>query len=78
MLNCREVTRLVSELQERRLSVIEKMSLNLHLMMCDGCRNFSLQVPFLRKAMKAYSERLDEVIEERDDTTTLNKDGKDT
>lgn len=78
MLNCREVTRLVSELQERRLSVIEKMSLNLHLMMCDGCRNFSLQVPFLRKAMKAYSERLDEVIDEQGDTTTLNKEGKDT
>lgn len=78
MLNCREVTRLVSELQERRLSVIEKMSLNLHLMMCDGCWNFSLQMPFLRKAMKAYSERLDEVIDEQGDTTTLNKEGKDT
>lgn len=64
MLNCREVTRLVSESQERRLSVVEKMSLNLHLMMCDGCKNFSLQVPFLRRAMKAYSERLDEVIED--------------
>lgn len=78
MLNCREVTRLVSEMQERRLSLIEKMSLNLHLMMCDGCKNFSLQVPFLRKAMKAYSERLDEVIDKPGDTTTQNEEGKDT
>jgi heterodisulfide reductase subunit B len=78
MLNCREVTRLVSEMQERRLSVVEKMSLNLHMMMCDGCKNFSLQVPFLRKAMKAYSERLDEVIDEQGGTITLNKEGKDT
>ena len=77
MLNCREVTRLVSESQERKLSVVEKMSLNLHLMMCDGCKNFSLQVPFLRKAMKAYSERLDEVIGEQGAVTTPNQEGKD-
>ena len=78
MLNCREVTRLVSESQERKLSVVEKMSLNLHLMMCDGCKNFSLQVPFLRKAMKAYSERLDEVLDDPGPVTTLDKEGKDT
>ncbi|EWS64080.1 hypothetical protein Y695_02682 [Hydrogenophaga sp. T4] len=76
MLNCREVTRLVSESQERKLSVVEKMSLNLHLMMCDGCKNFSLQVPFLRKAMKAYSERLDEVIEEPGTANTQNHESK--
>lgn len=78
MLNCREVTRMVSESQERKLSVVEKMSLNLHLMMCDGCKNFSLQVPFLRKAMKAYSERLDEVIDEQGSAPTPNQEGKDT
>ncbi len=76
MLNCREVTRLVSESQERKLSVVEKMSLNLHLMMCDGCKNFSLQVPFLRKAMKAYSERLDELIEEPGTTNTQDHESK--
>jgi heterodisulfide reductase subunit B len=78
VLNCREVTRLVSESQERKLSVVEKMSLNLHLMMCDGCKNFSLQVPFLRKAMKAYSERLDEVIDEPGAAPPPNQKGKDT
>ncbi len=68
----------MSEAQESKLSVVEKMSLNLHLMMCDGCKNFSLQVPFLRKAMKAYSERLDEVIDESGAVTILNQEGKDT
>lgn len=63
MLNCREVTRLVSESQERKLSVAERLSLNLHLMMCDGCKNFSRQVPFLRRAMRAYAERVDEVVD---------------
>lgn len=78
MLNCREVTRLVSASQERKLSVVEKLSLNLHLMMCDGCKNFSLQVPFLRKAMKNYSERLDEVLDEMAAVPPPNKEGKDT
>ncbi|WP_210545802.1 zf-HC2 domain-containing protein [Rhodoferax sp. PAMC 29310] len=76
MLNCQEVSRLVSESQERKLSVVEKMSLNLHLMMCDRCKNFSLQVPFLSKAMKAYSERLDEVIGEQGAATTPNMEDK--
>lgn len=77
MLNCREVTRLVSESQERKLSMVEKMSLNLHLMVCDGCKNFSLQVPFLRHAMKAYSERLDDVINETAVADTPDTDRKD-
>jgi predicted anti-sigma-YlaC factor YlaD len=56
MLNCQSVTRLVSEAQERRLSVSEKMGLKVHLMMCSGCRNFSQQIPFLRQAMRAFAQ----------------------
>jgi len=56
MLNCQSATRLVSEAQERRLSVPEKMGLNVHLMMCSGCRNFSQQIPFLRQAMRAFAQ----------------------
>ena len=54
------------------------MSLNLHLMMCDGCKNFSLQVPFLRKAMKAYAERLDDVIDDPGVASLQKKDGEET
>ena len=64
MLSCREATRLVSERQERPLSVRERMALQMHLAMCAGCKNFSLQIPFLSKAMKAYSGRLDSVLDE--------------
>lgn len=41
MLNCKSATGLVSRAQVRTLSVAEKLRLNLHLMMCAGCRNFS-------------------------------------
>jgi len=60
MMNCQQATRLISESQDRPLSMTEKLSLKMHLMMCAGCKNFSLQVPFLSKAMKAYAKGLDE------------------
>lgn len=62
MLNCRLVTRLISESQERPLSLQEKLNLKMHVMMCSGCRNFSLQVPFLSKTMRAYAEGKDEEV----------------
>lgn len=60
MLNCQQATRLISESQERPLSLPEKLTLKTHLMMCSGCKNFSLQVPFLSKAMRAYADGKDE------------------
>lgn len=63
MLNCRQATRLISDKQERTLSAKERLTLQLHLMLCSGCKNFSLQIPFLHQAMRAYSERLDSVLD---------------
>ena len=40
MLNCQQVTRLLSESQERTLTLQERISLKMHGMMCSGCRNF--------------------------------------
>ena len=60
MLNCRQASRLISEAQERPLSLTEKISLKMHVLMCIGCKNFSLQVPFLSKAMRAYASGKDE------------------
>jgi hypothetical protein len=42
------------------------MSLKVHVMMCSGCKNFSLQVPFLSKAMTAYAKDHDEDISVKD------------
>ncbi|PKO62280.1 MAG: hypothetical protein CVU24_04800 [Betaproteobacteria bacterium HGW-Betaproteobacteria-18] len=67
-MNCQQATKLISESQERALSLPEKMSLKVHVMMCSGCKNFSLQVPFLSKAMKAYAKGYGESISEKDQT----------
>lgn len=60
MMNCKQATQLISESQDRALSLPEKLALRVHVMMCAGCKNFSLQVPFLSKAMKAYAKGFDE------------------
>ena len=51
MLTCKEVSRLVSQGLDRRLSFGERVRLRVHLAICDGCTNFKRQMEFLRKAM---------------------------
>lgn len=57
MLNCKNVTRLFSEGQERPLTLNERMSLKMHVMMCSGCRNFGQQMDTLRQVTRAYAKR---------------------
>ncbi|HPR07406.1 MAG TPA: zf-HC2 domain-containing protein [Denitromonas sp.] len=54
MLSCKEVSHLVSQAQDRKLGIAEKMQLELHLAMCKGCSNLRKQMDFLRDAMRRY------------------------
>jgi Putative zinc-finger len=56
-LDCKEASRLVSQGLDRRLGLAERAALRLHLLVCEGCANFSKQVKFLRKAMARLVER---------------------
>ncbi len=57
MNTCREVSELLSQAQDRRLGRGEKFRLNIHLLICKGCRNFGDQLEFIRAAAKRYIER---------------------
>ena len=50
MLSCKQATVLMSQSQDRKLGLKEKLNLRLHLLMCKGCRNFDRQMAFLRQA----------------------------
>lgn len=54
MLSCKEITHLLSESQDRKLSLSERMNLEIHLVMCKGCTNFKSQMNFLQEACKRY------------------------
>ena len=55
--SCREVSELLSQAQERPLTLVEKFGLHVHLPLCEGCRNFKRQLVFMREAFKRYLER---------------------
>ncbi len=54
--SCRDVTRLVSQGEDRALSFGERVALRAHLAVCRGCRNASAQLRFLRRAVRRLQE----------------------
>lgn len=54
MLNCCEVTRLLSDRQERKLRLKERLHLFLHLPWCRACRNFGEHMKVLQHITRAY------------------------
>jgi len=46
----------MSESQEHTLKIRERLSLQLHLMICSGCNNFQEQMGALRKMSRAYAQ----------------------
>ena len=56
MLTCKEVTRLVSQGEDRKLAFGERVALRLHLAICRGCRNMSAQLRFLHLAVRNLSQ----------------------
>ena len=58
-LNCRDVTRLVLEGEDRRLRLSERLGVRVHMLICKACPKFARQVQFMRGAMgrwKQYAE----------------------
>lgn len=54
MLSCKEVSRLLSQGEERRLTLFERVKLRLHLHVCAGCSRFAGQLALVRRAMQRY------------------------
>jgi|CXWL01.1.fsa_nt_gi predicted anti-sigma-YlaC factor YlaD len=57
MLNCKQASELLSQALDKNLSLREKISLRLHLLICHGCRNFSKQMTVMREACRSYLEK---------------------
>ena len=54
MLNCCEVTRLLSDGHERKLRLKERMHIYLHLLWCRSCRNFGEHMKVIRHITRSY------------------------
>ena len=51
MLTCKDASQLISEGQDRKLGLRERIGLRLHLWMCQSCRLFEKQLGQLRQAL---------------------------
>lgn len=51
MLNCKQITQLISDGLDRKLSLWQRMNLRLHLMMCGACSAYSRQVTTLHRVI---------------------------
>ena len=56
MRSCRDISALVSQGLDKKLSLRERFSVRLHVMMCARCRNFQKQTQFIRKAARHYTD----------------------
>ncbi len=52
MLNCRQVTRLVSKSMDTRLRWHQRLGIRLHLLYCVWCRRYAAHLRFLRQAAR--------------------------
>lgn len=59
-ITCREATRIVLQGEDRRMPLVDRLSLHLHYRICSNCRRFARQVGLMRKASarwRHYSEK---------------------
>jgi len=52
MLNCRQVTRLVSKSMDGRLRWHQRLAVRIHFLYCVWCRRYAGQIQLLRKAAR--------------------------
>jgi predicted anti-sigma-YlaC factor YlaD len=57
--SCKEVSELLSQAQDRPLTLREKFALHVHLPLCEACRNFRTQLAAIRAAVRRYIEKDD-------------------
>jgi hypothetical protein len=52
--SCREVTRLVLESEDRELPLADRLALQIHWRICEGCSKFRDQAKMMREAMARW------------------------
>lgn len=67
MLSCKETTHLLSESQDRKISLSERFQLEIHLAMCTGCTRYKQQIGFIRRACREFIAGRDDVPEKKSD-----------
>lgn len=57
MMSCKEAAQLMSQDLDRKLSLVERLGLQLHLVICQGCRATERHFAFLHAAARRVGDR---------------------
>lgn len=63
MLSCREITALVSQGLDKKLTLRKRFAVLLHVSMCSNCRNFQKQTQFIHRIADNYIDYLKNQLE---------------
>lgn len=72
VLNCYEISRLVSESMDRRLPFYQRVGIRVHLAMCRLCNRFAEQLKVIRELSREFFQ----YHEDLDHTTGLSTEAK--
>lgn len=56
MLTCKETSYLASKKLDKKLTLLESLNFNLHIMMCGLCRLYAKEISALHKKMQQISK----------------------
>jgi hypothetical protein len=63
--SCKEASRLQSQALDRKLSLVQRMGLRMHLLLCKWCRRYGKQIRFLHDAAREHPDELTEPARQR-------------
>lgn len=55
LISCKDASRLLSQMQEGRVPLMHQLRVRVHLLWCEACKRFELQLRFMRAAMRRYT-----------------------
>lgn len=58
--DCRKITRIVLEGEDRPLGHVERLTVRAHYLICKSCTNFGKQVELMRRASQRWRGYSDE------------------
>ena len=58
MKNCKETSLLVTQSMDRRLTWTERLSMRIHLAVCENCTRFTKQIRLIREWLSKEDEAL--------------------
>lgn len=59
MIDCKQASQLISQSLDRRLSLRERVSLRIHILICYACRRFGQQLRTLRVTLRRAGEQVE-------------------